>query len=502
MSGADRNDCGSTRGRAAEAATSGVSLAEVLPEVRFVGCDDIVATRLTADVRSLEPGDVFIARLTGRGDGHEQVARAIRRGAAAIVAERIVPTGGVPLAIVPDSAWAHARLAHARQGDPAARLRLVAVTGTSGKTTTAWLTAAVLSEAGFRVGVLSDMGCLDAEAAAPEPADLADPDVLAGWLRRLVETGCTHAVVELSAQMLVDHALAGVACGGMVVTNLAPSRRAGHGAVRATSLIRRRILESLDAEGCLVVNADDPRTLALARRHPGPRLSVGLRRPADVTAMPVERSLAGQTVLVVAGSHVAATALDRPTAAFARDALFAAAVGLAHRMPLERVTRGLEAAGGVPQRLERIDRGQEAAVFVDVPSTGHALAATLASLRHLTPGRLVVIAEERAVARLGAAREFSRRAARWCDAALVVPRTVLDPDADETAAAAYAEIDRLLATAGPDDCVLVLGPPPVGGVPGDPHDPGDPVAGGPLVALVDGWLELAHPPAWRGGRAA
>lgn len=499
MSGADRNGCGSTRGRAAEAATSGVSLAEVLPEVRFVGCDDIVAARLTADVRRVEPGDVFVARLTGRGDGHEQVARAIRRGAAAIVAERIVPTGGVPLAIVPDSAWAHARLAHARHGDPATHLRLVAVTGTSGKTTTAWLTAAVLSEAGVRVGVLSDLGCLDAEAAAPEPADLADPDIFAGWLRRLVDSGCTHAVVEVSARMLLEQALAGVACRSMVVTNLAPVRRGGHEAVRASRMVRERILAALAPDGCLVVNADDPRASRLGARHPGPRLTAGLRAAADVTAAPVERSLAGQTVLVSAGSHVAATAIDRPTAAFARDALFAAAVGLAHRMPLERVTRGLEAAGGVPGRLERIDRGQDAAVFVDHPSTGHALAATLTSLRHLTPGRLVVIADERAVARLGPASRFVRRAARWCDATLVVPATVLDPDADSDAVSAYARIDRLLETAGPDDCVLVLGQPVGGGVPGDP---GDPVAVGSLAALVDGWLELAHPPMWRGDRAA
>ena len=110
MSDADR-----TMGGGATA----VSLAAVLPEVRFVGCDDIVATRCTAEVRRCRRGDVFVARLTAAGDGHEQVARAIARGASAVVAERMVPTHGVPLAIVPDSAWALARLTHACWGDPA-----------------------------------------------------------------------------------------------------------------------------------------------------------------------------------------------------------------------------------------------------------------------------------------------------------------------------------------------------------------------------------------------
>jgi len=477
-----------------------VSLAAVLPGVRFVGCDDIVATRCTSDARRCRRGDVFVARLTEAGDGHEQVARAIARGAAGIVAERMVPAHGVPLAIVPDTAWAFARLAHACLGDPAGRLRLVAVTGTSGKTTTAWLAAAVLAEAGLRVGVLSDLGCLDAEATEPEVCDLSRPELFAVWLRRLVESGCTHAVVEVSSRMLAAQALAGVVCGTVVVTNLATAHLDSHGTVQAYHAIKQRILSSLAPDGCLVFNVDDPRVRRLAGRHAGPCVSVGLRAPADVSAVAVERSLAGQTILVSAGGHAAATSLDRPTAGFVRDALFAAAVGLQQRIPLERVTRGLEAAAGVPGRLERIDRGQEAAVFVDHPTSGHALAATLASLRRLTPGRLVLIAEESAIARLGPTRRFAGRAARWCDATLVVPAAVLDDEADSAAVAAYARVDRALATATADDCVLVLGRLPAGG--GVPGDPGDPAVAGTLARLVDGWLQLAHPPRWGGERAA
>lgn len=480
--------------------TVAVSLTEVLPEVRFVGCDDIVATRCTSDVRRCRRGDVFVARLTGSGDGHEQVAKAIARGASAIVAERMVPTGGLPLAIVPDSTWACARLTHACWGDPATRLRIVAVTGTSGKTTTVWLAAAVLAEAGLRVGVLSDLGCLDAESTQPERSDLSRPEVLAAWLRRLVESGCTHAVVELSGRMLAAQSLAGVACGTVVVTNLATAHRDACGTVQAHEAIKERILASLGPDGCLVFNADDPRVAQLAERHEGDRVAVGLGVSADVTAVPVERTLAGQTVLVVAGGHTAVVMIEPPTVGFARDALFASAVGLRHRIPLERVGRGLEAAGGVPGRLERIDRGQDAAVFVDHPTSGHALAATLASLRRLTPGRLVLIAEKRVVAGFGPARRFASRAARWCDTTVVVPATVLDDHADNAAVAAYARIEKVLATATAGDCVLVLGRVPAGrGLPGDP---GDPAVADTVAALVDGWLQLAHPPMWRGDQAA
>ena len=224
-------------------------------------------------------------------------------------------------------------------------MKLIAITGTSGKTTTAWLTAAVLAEAGLRVGVLSDLGCLDADATAPEAADLERPEVLARWLRRLAAGGCTHAVLEVSSRMLAGHVLAGIECDTVVVTNLAKAHLECHGTTEAYHAIKARIIDSLAPNGCLVANADDERVRRLIPRHPGPSMTAGLKQNADLTATPVERGLFGQTVLLRAGGHVAPLSMATPVASFARDALFAAAVGLRYRVPLERIARGLEAAG-------------------------------------------------------------------------------------------------------------------------------------------------------------
>jgi UDP-N-acetylmuramyl tripeptide synthase len=210
---------------------------------------------------------------------------------------------------------------------------VIAVTGTSGKTTTAWLAAAVLAEAGLRVGVLSDLGCLDADGAAPTPANLARPKVLAAWLRRLVDGGCTHVVIEVSSAMLAADCLAGIACDTVVVTNIASAHLDLHGTPAAYRAVKARILDSLAPDGCLVTDADDPRARRLARRHlrarpqGGPSatlVTTALRRNADVTASPVERSLAGQTFLVRAGGHAVPVAVTTPVASFARDALLAA----------------------------------------------------------------------------------------------------------------------------------------------------------------------------------
>jgi UDP-N-acetylmuramate-alanine ligase len=190
------------------------------------------------------------------------------------------------------------------------------------------------------------------------------------------------------------------------------------------------------------------------------------------------------------GGHAVPVAVTPPVVSFVRNALLAAAVGIRERVPVERIARGIEAAGSVAGRMERLDRGQEFAVFLDLPTSGHALASTLASLRRLTPGRLVMIAEEGIATTLGGSGRFVTRSAKWCDECLIAPADIAADDVAEGGVAAYARIDRALAGMGAGDCVLVLGDVLRAGPPS-----GDPESGElGLIDVVDGWLQLAHPP--------
>lgn len=471
-----------------------LSLKALLPGAEFVGCDDIQVTTWQDDADRCEPGDIFVARMSATDDGHEHVSRAVARGAAGIVAERIVSTGGVPLCLVSDSRWAAARLAHAMAGDPARRMRVIAVTGTSGKTTTAWLTAAVLAEDGWHVGVLSDLGCIDADGSEPEAAEYGDPRACAAWLARLADGGCTHAVVEVSSEMLASHALAGVVCETVVITNMASARLDLHGTTRAYHEITARILDTLPPQGCLVTGASDEATRRLIRKATRLRPAVtvltgGITAGCDVTATPVDRDLHGQTFLMKSADCMVPVAVDAPVLPFVRDCLLAAAVGLRYRVTLEMAARGIEAAGCVPGRVERIDHGQDTPVFIDIPTSGHALTATLASLRRLTRGRLVVLAEEQVAETIGS-RGFRARMDRWVDECLLTPAGILEADAEDADIMAYARLDRLLAGLGPHDCLLVLGRPALG-----QRGPGGPDDGEwSLGTVVAGWLRVAHPP--------
>lgn len=476
--------------------TDGVLLSAVVPEGRLIGGDDVRVRRCTDDPSRCRPGDLFVARVSGRGDGHEQVPAAIARGAAAVVAERMVATDGLPLCLVPDAGRTLATIAQALAGDPSRELRVIAVAGTSGKTTTAWLAAAALAEAGHRVGVLSDLGCLGPDDAAPADDDIACPHALAAWLARLASAGCSHAIVEVSSGMLAAQAFAGVVSDTVVVTNAAAAHLDAHGTPQAYRRILARVMPSLRAGGVFVSGMGSGATRRFAAAAPGgvTCVTAGLRATCDVRAIAVERSLSGRTSLLSVGGQLVPVASDTPTVPFVRDVVLAAAVGVRYGMSLERIARGIESAGAVPGRVERIDRGQDAAVFVDSPSSLHAVAATVASLRRLTRGRLVVAVERRVAAKLGG-RGFAARLGRWVDDVLVVPASIAADDPQSSDLAAYARLDRTLGSLRRGDSAVVIGPP------GRAGDPGP--RGGVLAMLVDGWLQLAHPAAEPfGGRRA
>ncbi|HAO72785.1 MAG TPA: hypothetical protein DCR06_09295, partial [Planctomycetaceae bacterium] len=221
---------------------------------------------------------------------------------------------------------------------------------------------------------------------------------------------------------------------------------------------------------------------------------------ATASATAVERTLAGQTLLLRCDGVVMPVSLDVPVTSSARNSVLAAAIAIRYRVPAEKIARGLESVRSVAGRISRCDRGQDFAVFVDRPSSGHSLASTLSSLRRLGHGRLLVLVEETLAEQLGGQERFASRASRWCDTTLVVPRGIASEKATNRDLRAYALLDRELSQLHAGDCVLVLGSVPQ--INSGPFDPEDDFM--PLEAVVNGWLELAHEPVagWGADRRA
>lgn len=370
---------------------TGVRLRQLLPEANFVGTDDIVVRACTADSRTCRPGDLFAALMGSHVDGHDYVSQAVQRGAAAIVAERFVPSAGVPVCIVPDSRAAFGRICQALAGNPSQRVKVIGVTGTNGKTSTCWLIASVLEAAGFRVGLTGTI--VNSDSVAVEPSDMTTPPapMLADWLARTAAQECSHAVVEVSSHALAQSRTAGIEFDAACVTNVRRDHLDFHNTLQNYRDAKARLLKQLGPEGCAVLNADDRISSSFTSLAPAAALTIGIDSQAELTADIVDRNFGDQTFLLHAGHDTVPVRTRVIGDAHVYNCLMAAAVGLLYGVKLTGIVRGLERLEKIPGRMERLDCGQPFGVFVDYAHTPDALEIALRSLRTLTTGRLICV---------------------------------------------------------------------------------------------------------------
>jgi UDP-N-acetylmuramoyl-L-alanyl-D-glutamate--2,6-diaminopimelate ligase len=363
----------------------------LFPAARIVGAADIRVTACQSDSRRVEPGDLFVAIDGTERDGHAFSGQALARGARAVLGERLVPAAGVPQCLVADSRQALGVLSQALAGFPGRRLKLIGVTGTNGKTTTATLIASILVQAEVRTGVLGTLGYCDSLAVAPAEHTTPPAPVLAHWLARMEANGCTHCVMEVSSHALAQHRVAGLEFDAACVTNIRHDHLDFHGTWENYARAKARLLSQLTSGGLAVLNADDPGSIGLASRVEGPLLTVGREQPGELGATVIERLPGEQTFLLTAGGETAAVRTAMLGDHHVANCLQAAAVGLAYGIDLPTVVRGLEAVGHVDGRLERVDCGQEFGVYVDYAHTPDALEVVLGAVREVTPGRVLCV---------------------------------------------------------------------------------------------------------------
>lgn len=368
----------------------GVSLRRTLPKTRFLGSDDISVVSCCGDSRRVRPGDLFVAISGAEQDGHDHVGQAVERGAAAVLAERLLPIN-VPQCLVPDTREAYGRLCQALAGSPCDTLRVVGVTGTTGKTTTSLLIASVLSALRKPVGSLTSLAYCDGyDSTQPAGESPTAPD-FAEWMARMNAGGCDSAVLEVSSRALGRRQTTGIEFDAAVLTNIRRDHLAEHGSLLNYRRAKGRLFSQLKPHGFAVLSADDPASRHFLKKLECPVLTYGMRNPAEVTARVLERSQSEQTFLLSAGNESVPVCTRMIGDAHVESCLAATAVGLVFGLDLETVVKKLEAVERVPGRLERLECGQPFGVFVDGARTPDALAASLAALRQVTSGRLICV---------------------------------------------------------------------------------------------------------------
>jgi UDP-N-acetylmuramoyl-L-alanyl-D-glutamate--2,6-diaminopimelate ligase len=328
-------------------------------------------------------------------DGLHYAPDAVKRGAVAVVAERSTDLA-VPLIKTNDVARALGVAASRFFGTPTSRLQLVGITGTNGKTTTAYLVEAMLQAAEKQVGVLGTISYRLAGTVVPAPYTTPTAIVLQRYLAQMVEAGCSHGVLEVSSHGLQLGRLWGTDFRVAAFTNLTQDHLDLHGTLddylAAKRLLFTRHLDSLgsavvnvDAEGARPILDDlrsrpDISVLRCSRQDPSAEIYLDWF-DYDLDGMHARIVLRGNPL------EVESTLLGAHNG---ENMMVAAGCAVALGLSTAAISAGLRLPRGVPGRLERIEGDSSKAIFVDYAHTPDALARVIAVLRPLCRGRLLV----------------------------------------------------------------------------------------------------------------
>ena len=343
------------------------------------------------DVR---PGYVFVARQGQRVDGSRYAQDAVSRGALAVVAE--VPLSlSVPVVEVENAVLALGQLAAAFYGEPANLLKMIGITGTNGKTTTAALVTSALRAAGHRVGTLGTLGAqLDGEIVRTLGLTTpAAPDLQAS-LRELLDYGASHAVMEVSSHALRQGRTAGCSFDAGVFTNLTRDHTDYHGDMQHYLEAKGLLFEGLGEGGrkaVAVLNSDSPAFSYLRGVTRVPIRTFG--KNADVSLVSCEdNGLQGSFVTLRIDGERHGFSLALPGAHNVENAMAAAAVVTALGVPADVAVRGLAALRHVAGRLQVIeDIGRPYRIVIDYAHNPAGLVQLLRLARRATPGRVIAV---------------------------------------------------------------------------------------------------------------
>jgi UDP-N-acetylmuramoyl-L-alanyl-D-glutamate--2,6-diaminopimelate ligase len=470
------------------------------PAGRLSGASDVEIEGLAYDSRAVRGGELFFCVGGFNVDGHDFAPQAVASGAAALVVER--PLGlCVPELRVPSARAAMGPLAARFNGEPARHMKVVGVTGTNGKTTTSYMTRALLEATGQRCGLLGTVKSVIAgredsvKRTTPEAIDLqAD-------LRAMRDGGDTACVMEVSSHALELHRADGIPFAAAIFTNLTQDHLDFHDSMEDYFQAKRRLfLPGAGAEppAASVVNIADAYGRRLAAELPG-AITFAVDAPADYSATDLTCDFGGCTFTLRSPAGERRLALPLPGRFNVANALGALAAASALGGDPDVLCEALERGVRVPGRFEPVDLGQGFAVLVDYAHTPDSLENVLAAARELLArgdgGRLLCVFGAGGDRDRGKRPQMGEIAARLADVAIVTSDNPRSEDPEQIIAeimagtggpGARAEvsaltdrraaIDEAVARAEAGDVVVIAG---------KGHEQGQELAGKRIIPFDD-----------------
>ena len=347
-------------------------------------------TDMTHDSRAAGPGVLFAARPGARSDGHDHAPAAVAAGSPALLVERPVDVA-VPQVLVDSVAAAMGPAAAAVHGRPSEELVLLGITGTNGKTTTAYLLESILAATGHTSGLIGTVETriagerISGVRTTPEATDLQR------LLRRMCTAGVTGAAMEVSSHGLTLGRVRATRFSAALFSNLTQDHLDFHADMEDYYAAKRSLFTPAYTP-VAVINIDDAYGRRLAAEAPVDVITVSAEgAPADVRATDVTAGADGSTFTAVLRTATVDVAVALPGLFNVANSLLALAAAEAVGLSPQAAAEGLAACRGVPGRMEPVTAGQPFTVLVDYAHTPDSLATVLRSVRELTPNRVLVV---------------------------------------------------------------------------------------------------------------
>lgn len=371
-----------------------MKLSALLPGLEGGADPGLDIESLAYDSRHVQPGTLFFAIAGRQRDGHDFILRALDLGALAIVSERPAPAALATRWVrVPKIRRALSEAARAFYGHPERTLRLVGITGTNGKTTTAYLLESIFGAAGLGTGLFGTIEYHVAGKTVPAANTTPESLELASRLAELREAGASVAVMEASSHALDQERLWGFSFAAALFTNLTRDHLDYHETMEEYFRAKRRLFEGLGTPPpeLAVIHADDPWGARLLELNHRRLVTFGTGSQAAVRPKRFSQDGTGLRATLVTPDgllEIASPLVGRPNLL---NIMGAVAVAQGLDLSAESIRKGIAALRSVPGRFERVEAGQPFLVMVDYAHTDDALRNVLTTAREFARGRLIVV---------------------------------------------------------------------------------------------------------------
>jgi len=367
-----------------------------LKEKQIIGNPQIEITQVTTCSKEVVPGSLFICIKGFKVDGHDYINEAIQKGAKAVLISKEVPIlPSLTYIKVPDSRHATSTIADTFYDSPSSKLKLIGITGTNGKTTTAYFIESILNAANYKPVRISTISYKIGECETPAVHTTPEALDLQHILAQAVEHAATHVVMEVSSHALVLHRTSNCNFDTAIFTNISPEHLDFHLTKENYLTAKIKLFKDLPKSGMAIINIDDEHAQEVISNTQAKTVTYGLSDKAQIYASDIESTKMKTAFLLKCikelGIHPTQINLKLIGVHNVYNALAAIAYGIVEQIDINTIKEGIESLQSVRGRFELIDRGQNFSIVIDYAHTPDGLKNVLVSSKKLNPKRIITV---------------------------------------------------------------------------------------------------------------